>query len=53
MNAPSYDFIKKLSHYTENIYQEKLLEMSFEEYLEYVIDYKRSLLEVLFDFQIK
>jgi sulfite reductase alpha subunit-like flavoprotein len=56
INKPlDFDSIKKLGQYTEleEIYQEKLEEMDYEEYIDYVVREKRNLSEILFDFRVK
>ena len=50
---PNFNIIKKLKKYTTGIYSEKITEMTYEDYHDYIIKENRQLHEILFDFKIK
>ena len=50
---PNFYFIKALKFHTTGIYREKIEEMTFEDYYDYVIKEKREIYDILFDFKIK
>ena len=53
VKPPSLYLIRQLSHLTsDELYQEKLSQMPFDEYYDYVVKERRSIWEILFDFRI-
>lgn len=51
----TFDAVKILGQFCEleEVYQERLQEMDYEEYIDYVVREKRTLCEILFDFRVR